>query len=257
MKILITGSNGYIASSLISYLQKDNELVKINRQNIDLKNKKDVDLFFHRNGFFDAVIHTAIEGGIRLKSDSSEILDNNLNCYYNLLENKSNYNKFIHFGSGAEIHNSNSYYGLSKKAIRYSILEKDNFFNIRSFGVFDNNELPTRFIKKSIINYISKKSIEVDEDKKMDFFYMKDLIFLVDFYLKSPNPPKEIDCSYDYSYTLRDIAEHINSLGGHKVDITCSNQKAKDYTGEYTNLNIDYKGLLTGIQETYNNIINT
>ena len=101
MKILITGSNGYIASSLISYLQKDNELVKINRQNIDLKNKKDVDLFFNRNGFFDAVIHTAIEGGIRLKSDSSETLDNNLNCYYNLLENKSNYNKFIHFGSGA------------------------------------------------------------------------------------------------------------------------------------------------------------
>tara|TARA_B100001094_G_C18138405_1_gene776486 strand:+ start:17 stop:166 length:150 start_codon:yes stop_codon:yes gene_type:complete len=43
------------------------------------------------------------------------------------------------------------------------------------------------------------------EDKKMDFFYMGDLISLVDFYLKRLNPPKEIDCSYNYSYTLKNI----------------------------------------------------
>ena len=42
-KVLITGSNGYVASSLIAFLQKDNELVKTNRQNLDLKNEKDVD----------------------------------------------------------------------------------------------------------------------------------------------------------------------------------------------------------------------
>ncbi len=257
MKILVTGSNGYIASRLIPHLEKVNKIVKTNKQNLDLKNEKDVDLFFAKNGFFDAVIHTAAEGGSRLKNDSSEMLDNNLNYYYNLLKNKSNYNKFIHFGSGAEVCDSDSYYGLSKKTIRHSILEKDNFFNIRIFAVFDNNELPTRFIKRSINNYINKKPIEIHEDKKMDFFYMGDLISLIDFYLKCPKPPKEIDCSYNYSYTLKNIAEHINSLGDHKVDITCSKQKAKDYTGEYTNLNIDYKGLLTGIQETYNNIINT
>ncbi len=39
----------------------------------------------------------------------------------------------------------------------------------------------------------------------MDFFYMGDLISLVDFYLKRLNPPKEIDCSYNYSYTLKNI----------------------------------------------------
>jgi nucleoside-diphosphate-sugar epimerase len=254
MRILLTGSNGYIASSLISFLQKDNELVKTSRQNLNLKNQKDVDLFFARNGFFDVVIHTAVEGGSRLKNDTSEILDNNLNYYYNLLKNKSNYNKFIHFGSGAEIYNSNSYYGLSKKVIRESIMHKKNFFNIRIFGVFDNNELPTRFIKKSINNYINKKPIEIHEDKKMDFFYMGDLISLVDFYLKCPDPPKEIDCSYNYSYTLKNIAEHINSLGDHKVDINCSEQKAENYVGQHTNLNISYKGLLNGIQETFNNI---
>lgn len=254
MKILITGSNGYVASSLIPFLQKDNELVKTNRQDLDLKNEKDVDLFFARNGFFDLVIHTAVEGGNRLKNDSSEILDNNLNYYYNLLKNKSNYNKFIHFGSGAEIYNSDSYYGLSKKVIRESIMHKKNFFNIRIFGVFDNNELPTRFIKRSINNYINKKPIEIHEDKKMDFFYMGDLISLIDFYLKYPNPPKEIDCSYNYSYTLKNIAEYINSLGDHKVDINYSEQKAENYVGQHTNLNINYKGLLTGIQETFNNI---
>lgn len=255
MRILITGSKGYVASSLISDLQKDNDLLKINRQNLNLKNQKDVDLFFARNGFFDAVIHTAIEGGLRLKSDSSETLDNNLSYYYNILKNKNNYNKFIHFGSGAEIFNSDSPYGLSKKVIRRSISEKNNFFNIRIFGVFDHNELPTRFIKKSIINYINKKPLEIHEDKKMDFFYMEDLICLVRFYLKSSDPPKEIDCSYAYSHTLKYIAEYINSLGSHKVDINYNNQKAEDYIGKHTNLNISYKGLLTGILETYNKLL--
>ena len=254
MKILITGSNGYVATSLIPFLQKDNELVKTNRQNLDLKNEKDVDLFFARNGFFDAVIHTAVEGGSRLKKDSSEILDNNLNYYYNLEKNKRNYNKFIHFGSGAEIYNNDSYYGLSKKVIRESMLYKKNFFNIRIFGVFDDNELPTRFIKKSITNYINKKPIEIHEDKKMDFFYMKDLISLVNFYLKSSDPLKEIDCCYDYSYSLSHIAQYINSLSDHEVDIVNHEKKAKDYIGEYKNLNIDYKGLKRGIKETFDRI---
>lgn len=256
MKILITGSNGYVASSLIPFLQKDNELVKTNRQNLDLKNEKDVDLFFARNGFFDVVIHTAVEGGSRLKNDTSEILDNNLNYYYNLLKNKSSYNKFIHFGSGAEIYNIDSHYGLSKKVIRESIMHKKNFFNIRIFGVFDDNELPTRFIKSSINNYINKKPIEIHEDKKMDFFYMRDLISIINFYLTNESPPKEFDCSYEKHYKLSEISDMINCLSEYRVDIK-HNKKGLDsnYTGEYTDLGLEYIGLEKGIQETYDKIL--
>ena len=255
MKILIIGSNGYVASSLIPFLQKDNELVKTNRQNLDLKNEKDVDLFFARNGFFDAVIHTAVEGGSRLKNDSSETLDNNLNYYYNLLKNKSNYNKFIHFGSGAEIYNSDSYYGLSKKVIRESIMHKKNFFNIRIFAVFDDNELPTRFIKKSISNYINKKPIEIHKDKKIDFFYMKDLISVINFYLTKESPPEEFDCSYKEHYKLSEIAGIINCSSYHKVDIKYDKKGLdSNYTGTYKELGLKYIGLEKGIKEAYENI---
>ena len=255
MKILITGSNGYVASSLIPFLQKGNELIKTNRQNLDLKNEKDVDLFFARNGFFDAVIHTAVEGGSRIKNDTSEILDNNLNYYYNLLKNKSNYNKFIHFGSGAEIHNSDSYYGLSKKVIRESIQHKENFFNIRIFGVFNHNELPTRFIKSSINKYINKNPIDIHKDKKMDFFYMKDLISVVDFYLTNESAPKEFDCSYKRHYKLSEIASIINCLSGHRVDIKYDKEGLdSNYTGIYKELGLKYIGLKKAIREVYENI---
>lgn len=255
MRILLTGSKGYIASSLIPYLKKGNELVKINRQNLDLKNEKDVDLFFARNDFFDAVIHTAVEGGSRLKNDSSEILYNNLICYYNLTKNKNNYKKFIHFGSGAEIYNEYSYYGLSKKVINESIIHKKNFFNIRIFGVFDHNELPTRFIKRSINNYINKKPIEIYEDKKMDFFYMKDLISVVDFYLTNESPPKEFDCSYKKHYKLNEIANIINCLSDYKVDIKYhKNGLDSNYTGTHRELGLKYIGLEKGIREVYENI---
>ena len=255
MRILLTGSKGYIASSLIPHLKKGNELVKINRQNLDLKNEKDVNLFFARNGFFDVVIHTAAEGGNRLKNDSSEILDNNLNYYYNLVKNKSNYNKFIHFGSGAEIYNNGSYYGLSKKVIRESILNKENFFNIRIFAVFNHNELPTRFIKSSINKYINKNPIDIHKDKKMDFFYMKDLISVVDFYLTNESVPKEFDCSYKRHYKLSEIASIINCLSDYKVDIKYNKDGLdSNYIGTYKDLELKYIGLEKGIREAYENI---
>lgn len=255
MKILVTGSNGYIASRLTPHLEKANKIVKTNRQNLDLKNEKDVDLFFARNGFFDAVIHTAAEGGSRLKNDSSETLDNNLNYYYNLLKNKSNYNKFIHFGSGAEIYNNDTYYGLSKKVIRESTLNKKNFFNIRIFGTFDHNELSTRFIKRSISNYVNKKPIEIHKDKKMDFFYMKDLISVVNFYLTKQSPPKEFDCSYKEHYKLSEIANIINCSSYHKVDIKYDKEGLDlNYTGTHKELGLKYTGLEKGIKEVYENI---
>ena len=43
--------------------------------------------------------------------------------------------------------------------IRQSILEKENFYNLRIFAVFDENEWDTRFIKTNIRHYINKKPI--------------------------------------------------------------------------------------------------
>lgn len=251
MNILITGGNGYIATSLYNALNEHHIITSITRQTFDLTDPVSTKQWFWSR-YFDVVIHTAITGGSRLHTDTADELDKNLRMYYNLLDNRDHFARFISIGSGAELYQQNLPYGLSKHVIRQSMLEKTNFYNLRVFAVFDENELPTRFIKANIIRYIDHQPIVIFNDKRMDFFYMKDFIKLVTHYINDTDLPKEYDCTYPQSYFLSEIAEIINSLDTHRSEIVLSSvDKLPDYVGTYTNLGIQFDGLFNGIQSVY------
>ena len=255
MKILITGGNGYIAKSLYNSLKNTYEITTLTRNNFDLNHFKVLDSYL-KHKYFDVVIHCAVSGGSRLKEDTIGDMDNNLQMYYNLLNCRDKFGKLIHFGSGAEITQPETPYGLSKRIISKSISEQENFYNIRIFAVFDENELDTRFIKSNIKRYINKEPIVIHQDKFMDFFYMKDLISLVDYYIQNENPPKEIDCSYQQSYSLFDIANMINGLDTHKTQIIFNNGgMGEKYRGNSNTL-LNYIGLEVGITNIYNKLKN-
>ena len=255
MNILITGGNGYIAKSLILGLG-DYNITSITRNDFDLTDRISTDIWF-KEKHFDVVIHTAVEGGSRLKQDSSSIFYNNLQMFYNLYYNKSHFDKFIYFGSGAELENPSDPYGLSKKIINDFIKNEHGFFNIRIFGVFDENELNTRFIKSNIKKYISKKPIIVHQNKYMDFFYMEDLVKIVREYIIGNayhSLSKITECSYREKFTLLDIAYFINELGTYKVPVKLlDSSKSKDYIGE-TTPNLSLVGLKKGIQNVYSKL---
>lgn len=252
MKILITGGNGYIAKSLVKGL-KNHDITTITRQDFDLTDRKSTDKWFNRK-YFDVVIHTAVKGGSRLQVDSNDVLSQNLQMFYNLYYNKLCYGKFIHFGSGAELGNPSDPYGLSKKIINDLIEHEPNFFNIRIFGVFDQYELGTRFIKANIKHYLNEESITIYQDKYMDFFYMKDLINLVDYYIKGSELPKISECCYEKKYTLSDIASFINTLNTYKVPINILNPEiGNPYIGK-TTPNLSLIGLEQGIITTFNKL---
>jgi GDP-L-fucose synthase len=256
MKILITGGNGYIGKSLYNALKYKYNVTSINRNDFDLTAFEAMNIFF-QGKYFDVVIHCAVIGGSRLKTDSYKDMDVNLTMYYNLLQHKPHFNKLIHFGSGAEIHNPESPYGLSKRIISKSVSEIDNFYDLKIYAVFNENELDTRFIKTNIKNYIENKPIDIFSNKKMDFFYMEDLVTLVDFYILNNNLPKSINCNYDYVYGLVDIAEVINGLDYYKVPIIFHSQtNVEEYCGNFIDLELKYIGLEQGIKNTYNKLKN-
>ena len=256
MKILITGGNGYVAKSLTAALRNNHEVYTITRKQLNLIDSKAVNTWF-KDKHFDVVIHCAVVGGSRLKLEDSSIIDQNLQMYYNLLTHKNKYNKFINFGSGAELFTEHTPYSLSKSIIRESIIEKENFYNIRIFGVFDENEWETRFIKTSIKKYINNEPMEIHQNKYMDFFYIEDLVSLVEFYILNDNLPKEIDCTYCESKTLYHITDIINHLNNHQVEIKLNNSGIGiKYIGKFTDLGINYIGLEKGIIEIYNKLRN-
>jgi GDP-L-fucose synthase len=250
MKILITGTNGYIGKSLYNALKDKYEVTTITRQDFDLTAIQPMIEFF-KDKYFDVVLHCAIVGGSRLKEDNWEVMDINLCMYYNLIQCQAHYNKLINFGSGAETYASSTPYGLSKLVIKNSIANIPNFYNLRVFGVFDENELDTRFIKANIKRYINKEPIIIYQDKYMDFIYMLDLVKIVEYYINNKGP-KEINCNYNKTFTLKETANVINNLNNYKVEIKIEQENFGDnYIDNYLHLEIDFIGLKQGIIETY------
>ena len=254
MKILITGGNGYIGKSLYNAFNSTYDVTCITRDDLDLTSFQSVNNYF-REKYFDVIIHCAVQGGNRLKEDSYNVMDVNLIMYYNLLLHKQNYGKLIHFGSGAEDNAPDSPYGLSKRVISKSISNIDNFYDIRIYAVFDENELDTRFIKSNILRYINNENLIINENKEMDFFYMKDLIKIVDHCIQTNDPYKStIHCTYSSSFRLYYIATIINNLDTHRVGIEVELDNGKPYTGAFNDLVLPYDGLEFGIKETYNKL---
>lgn len=259
MRILITGANGYIGKTLHNALRETHYVDAITRNSFDLTNTTAMSKFFQSRHHFDVVIHCAVAGGSRLQKDDWNIMDKNLMMYYNLLHFRRHYTRLIHFGSGAETYMPSEPYGYSKKVIAKSILNQDNFYNIKIFGVFDENELETRFIKANILRYINNEPMQIHQDKAMDFFYMQDLIKVVEYYLEAKEPPKEFDCIYRSFYpTLKTITSDINKLDNYKVEVVYQEEGLGSYISKYrdTILPIEFIGLEQGIKNVYNKLKN-
>lgn len=245
-KILITGSNGFIARNITARLINC-EITLTNRSNLNPLIASDVDNFF-KDKYFDVVIHTAIKGGTRLAEDESEFVYQNCLMHFNILRNQQSFGKYISFGSGAEldraldIDQSSTYvkslpidpYGMSKILIARSGEAFDKFYNIRIFNIFNEDELPTRMIKGNIFRYINRESMIIHQDKYMDFMYFDDFMKIVNFYIYEKDCPKVINCSYEKKYLLSDIARYINLLSDYNVDIQILDDTiGKSYIGKY------------------------
>ena len=269
-KILITGANGYIASNIASNLSDDYDLTLTTRQSLEVTNAEEVDNFF-KDKYFDVVFHTAIKGGSRLSEDLPEYVHTNLSMHFNILRNEKHYGKYISFGSGAELdraysmNESSNYisslaldpYGMSKNLIAKSGYFSDKFYNIRIFNIFNHNELKTRMIKGNILRYIQKQNISVFDNRFMDFMYFDDFMKIIKYYIETENPQKDCNCSYQEKFTLYDVAQIINNLDLHKVDIELDNIELKNsYIGKYDlqKMDLELKGLVAGIEECYQKI---
>ena len=254
MKILVTGKTGYLSKALVNFFSINHEVTCIGRQDLILTDRNSVEGWF-KDKYFDAVLHTAISGGNRLTLETDAVLSDNVKMFFNLLNQKDKYNKFINFGSMAEYDLYDSCYGLSKHIIAKYIKDESKFYNLRICGLFDHNDLDTRFIKANIKRYIQKKDITIHNNKRMDFIYMKDLIKIIDYYISNNNLPKEVDCVYSKKYSLIDVANLINNLNTHRCKINIENNTSiKDYIGKnkvLKNLKLEFIGLEEAIKETY------
>ena len=167
------------------------------------------------------------------------------------MANAHKFGQLISLGSGAELNWPSDSYGLSKSIIADIIDSHSKLNNIRIFGVFDENEWGTRFIKTCLNNYKNKEPMVIHQNKLFDFIYMEDLVTIVNFIILNPNI-KLIDCCYKESYTLKEIADYINTLDNHSCEIKIKNKKlGSSYMGNFKNYDLNLIGLKQGISKIY------
>lgn len=255
MRVLLTGSNGYIGKTLCRDLSVDHDVICLSSKEVNLTDQRSLNEWFDANPTFDVVIHAAAVGGNRLVKDTWATTDANLQMHYNLVYNRNRYGRMLTFGSGAEIFQPDSPYGLAKRVIANSVRDSNNMHNLRIFAVFDENELERRFIKHNLLRYIHKDPMVIHSDKLMDFIYMKDLVSIVRHFIETKSPPREVNCSYREKASLLNIAEFINTLSSHTVPIECGGKDQSVYCGDGHDLRIPMIGLHGGIRETYKTIL--
>lgn len=275
MKILVTGSNGFIGKELVKSLSKykNIQIVEGNRQTVNLK---DLNSVREITRGIDGIVHCAIKGGRRTVPDTIENFHENLLVFENLMT--ACVDKDIHFinlGTGAEFNRSFSinveynnqvvsdvpldFYGLSKNIIAKRIIfdDRPNFINLRVFGCFYHTEEDHRFIKSNLKAYINKTNFTLLENKLMDFIYLPDLITVIkDQILSKLKLPKDNNATYSEKWSLTDILMYINSLDDHKLEIPVIFSNGNNYIGKslYIKNNIEYIGLKNGIKEMYNEL---
>ncbi len=273
MNILITGGNGFIATNIYKTIKNKHNVYLTSRKTLDVLNKDQVDNFFDDHQI-DIVIHTAVSGGNRTQEDNTHTLVNNLLMFDNLVKNKHKFGYLIHFGSGAEFdrrtdissakENDEScpfdYYGLSKKIIKREIDKLENFYNLRIFGCFGQDEPDTRFVKSAVRSVKEGKPIEIHQNRYMDFIYIEDLCKVVEHYIENISKKrlaKDINLCYNSNKSLLEIANKINKLMGKSFENVSIKQSGyhTEYTGDgqkLYSLDLQLYGLEKGLERCIN-----
>jgi len=259
MKIVITGSNGFIGSYLVKYYTEfGHNIIPLHRGVCDLEDAQSVKKFFNDNRC-DVVIHAALYGREQVHSEDAQLYERNILMYENLVSNRDRFQKFINFGTGMEYDTQRdikyadeddifyvepaAFYARAKNTISRSMANYESFYNLRLFGIAHYSE-GNRFFNR----LLTESQFTISEDREYDYFNLEDLPQVIDLVLDNKIKHKAINCVYEQKYKLSELAKlfcDIKGLDYNKVSITNNGQK--NYTGDNAKL-ASYNLPLLGIE---------
>jgi GDP-L-fucose synthase len=235
MKILITGGMGTIGTFLANQLPYI--ILNPGKEELDLFNAHQVSDYLDQHKV-DIVIHCALTGRNDLFSIEPRFTTDSLWMFRNLWNNKHKFKKLVNLGTAYEYdltknnwlvtennvldHLPYTSYGYAKNLIARTIRETDNFFNLRLFGVFHENETNTRFFKKLLLN----GSINISNDVYFDYIYLNDIVPMILTIIKDEQLHRDINMVYHTKYKMSELATlfcHVHGIDTAGIKIIGSN----------------------------------
>lgn len=206
MKILLTGSSGFIGQNILEALGNRYEISAPSHQEFDLLNQTTVENYLS-NGKFDIVIHSANTNHMKHPEVIGKVIEQDLRMYYNLANCSELYRRMIYFGSGAE-YNINHYkplmkeeylgkyipldeYGFAKYVSACYTEKTRNIYELCLFGVYGKyEEWKRRFISNVIYQCMSFSEITINQHAMYDYLYIDDLISILCWFIDLSNCPR-------------------------------------------------------------------
>lgn len=276
MRILLTGSGGFIGKNLKSYMQDKFELLTPRSYELDLTNSDAVAEYFRTNDI-DFVIHCGSIGGARGVQDKDSTIEDNLAMVDNILLNKKASAKVILFGSGAMYDKSralhkvkesqigevvpNDLYGKSKLLISEKIKNRQDVLMLNIFACYGYGEKENRFPSYAINQVLRGEAIEINQNVVFDYLFVEDMEKIVEHFVSHFPTDKVINITPTNSISLLEIAKIVNSFEKKKVDIRIKNEVLNnEYTGDNTLLlknypELQFTDIKDGLKKLYESIL--
>ena len=266
MKILLTGSGGFIGKNLKSYLQGKYDLLVPRSYQLNLTNSAMVGDYFVQNDI-DFVIHCATVGGARGIQDKDTTVEDNLSMVENILQYKKPETRVILFGSGAmydksrELHKvkesqigevvPSDLYGKSKLLISEKIKNRKDVLMLNIFACYGYGEKESRFPSYAINQVLRRQNIVINQNVVLDYLFVEDMVKIVEYFMKNVPNENIINITPTKSISLLEIANIVNNFANNKVEITIKNPVLNnEYTGDNSLLLKNYPTLtFTSIED--------
>lgn len=261
MKIAIIGSNGFVGSNITNYLKTKHTVIGVTRQTVNVLDYYQLRQFLTKN-MFDCIVICAAT-----MANNIYDIQNNLGILTNFYNNRLLFGRLINTASGAEYDRSrdincsdeqeifkilpSDYYGLGQNLRSRLCVDTDNFYNLRIFNCFGQNEISTRIFPRLLQ---SKKDFIVYDDRYFDYFGIHDLCKVMDYYLDQTPQYKDINCVYDKKQLISQTIQEFNNIHKLGKNITVQNTSQNNYTGSHCKLytlGLNLLGLTKSLQNYF------
>jgi GDP-L-fucose synthase len=268
-KILLTGGSGFIGRNIReSFLAEKYDIISPSSKELNCADWKSVAMFFNKY-IIDFVIHSATKPGHRNAADHKDLFLTNCKMFYNLEYHKKKYKKMLVMGSGAayDIRNNilnigeeqfgasipTDEHGFCKYVTGRNILQSDNIYDLRVFGIFGKYEdYAIRFISNAICKTLFDLPITIRQNRLFAYLYAPDLAAIIDCFLTNIPKFHAYNITPDNMVTLFEAANMVREIAGkpyHPIEIAKQGMGLA-YTGSNARLFGEYSNLqLTPIKE--------
>lgn len=275
MRILVTGSEGFVGRNLVEYFQGDNiDVLHPSVAELDLTSAESVADYLKTNPV-DTIIHSATT--LRDKTDYPvDVCENNLRMFFNLTRRMTPQMKLINLGSGSEYcrehwhakmpetffdrHVPTDSHSYSKYVISKYIehCRELNMVTLRIFGIFGKYEdYRYKFISNAIVKNILKMPITINQNVNYDYIYIADFYKVIKHFVFNNGKHRTYNATPTEPIDLVSLAKLINQISDYQSDILVLNEGiGTDYSGSNDRLqeeikNLQMLGYLEAVKELY------